>query len=816
MPSRVPAVTLCSLLLGLSFLRGADTIAFFPFDEPIGLYPSSVLADHGPARIPLIIGPGGSVVAGKFGHALSTAPQPPIEYPPGSVLFGLTPAPTPPGRTVEPMHWRNASFAALLTAGEKHLRKEIRAPDPTSTGLNLGAFDWTVEFWYRGEAPSVGATDAVVFEIGEGPRGENDHVTALLLAADRSGFVFVNQPAGTRAAIRSERAALATPGRWAHLAFGFDAARGTLAHFVDGRPVGPPVALKITALPAGAESYFSISRDAKWQRPLPGALDELRFSRGLVYTGAFTPPGSFVADPAAGSPARAHAISAPLRFTSAALASASATKPVALGSAKHLLLDDALFPEHTHITFVPTPPQRIDFVFEIKSRMRKHLAIVDDGAGLIRLYAPLDDDRLGVFTSLDGLAFDAPRLATGTAETPNLATTEDTGTPSVFIDPLAPPAERWKMVSGWDDRGIFLFTSPDGYAWTRLPTAALSARSASQSNLFYDDQRGQYLGYHRTDLGQNQFGKTERRFVFTALGSLRPPWPFSPLTQADYERTAATMRLHKQRPWYLDNGPLTPGGLGLEYPTMFRPREGYDPDATDMYVPKAVKYPWAPDTYLAFPPIYYHYGDTTPAGRVALDDPARRRGDGPLETQLMTSRDGENWSRHPRPVWLGVGAYPGGLDVHQTYMAHGMVRRGDEIWMYAYNTEEYHSGGRFGPFRRAIHRTVQRLDRFVAAESPYDRAGTLVSRPLTFTGKKLVLNADTAATGFIQVGLRRADGTAIPGFGVDDCVYVSGNELRHVVEWLDRGTDVSALAGQSVQLVVRTRGSRLFALQFEP
>ncbi|MBL9201665.1 MAG: hypothetical protein JNL39_14235 [Opitutaceae bacterium] len=249
---------------------------------------------------------------------------------------------------------------------------------------------------------------------------------------------------------------------------------------------------------------------------------------------------------------------------------------------------------------------------------------------------------------------------------------------------------------------------------------------------------------------------------------------------------------------------------------MFRPREGYDPDATDMYVPKAVKYPWAPDTYLAFPPIYYHYGDTNPAGRVALDDPARRRGDGPLETQLMTSRDGENWSRHPRPVWLGVGAYPGGLDVHQTYMAHGMVRRGDEIWMYAYNTEEYHSGGRFGPFRRAIHRTVQRLDRFVAAESPYDRAGTLVSRPLTFTGKKLVLNADTSATGFIQVGLRRADGTAIPGFGVDDCVYVSGNELRHVVEWLGRGTDVSALAGQPVQLVIRTRGSRLVALQFEP
>ncbi|MSU50992.1 MAG: hypothetical protein EXS37_18185 [Opitutus sp.] len=127
-----------------SFLsvRAAETVAFFPFDEPVGLYPSSVIADHSATNLPLIIGPGGSIVPGKFGNAFSTAAQPPVNYPAGSVLFGLTPAPTPPGRTVEPLHWRNARFAALLTAGEKHLSKEVQAPNPAATGLNLGAFDW--------------------------------------------------------------------------------------------------------------------------------------------------------------------------------------------------------------------------------------------------------------------------------------------------------------------------------------------------------------------------------------------------------------------------------------------------------------------------------------------------------------------------------------------------------------------------------------------------------------------------------------------------------------------------------------------------
>ncbi len=35
------------------------------------------------------------------------------------------------------------------------------------------------------------------------------------------------------------------------------------------------------------------------------------------------------------------------------------------------------------------------------------------------------------------------------------------------------------------------------------------------------------------------------------------------------------------------------------------------------------------------------------------------------------------------------------------------------------------------------------------------------------------------------------------------------------VEWLGRGKDVSALAGKTVRLVFRMRGSSLYALQFE-
>ena len=787
-----------------------ETVAFWAFDEPVGLYPSSVLSDHGPAERVLLIGPGGSVVPGRFGNALSTTEQPAIKLPEGSVLFGLTQLPTPPGRTVEPLSWHNARFAALMTAGENHLRKEFPHCNATETGLNLGAFDWTVEFWYQGAPAATGAKEAVVFELGTGPRGENDLITALRLTADRRGFVLVNQPAKVRLTIPSDPAALTAPGRWTHLAFVYDAARGELRHYVDGRAAGAAIPAALQALPRGDEAYFSLGRDARWAHALPGAVDEFRVSRGQVYTAAFTPPASHVVRPTAGRPARAAVVTEPLRFRS----DRDSSDLVSLGSSKHLLIDDALFPQHTNVTFIPTPPTKVELAYEVQGQFRKHVTVLEDEEGLIRIYNPIGrGDRLGVRISRDGLRFDIPKLSTLLPDYPNIVTTGSAGTPAVFLDPLAPANERWKVISGNEGQGIFLHTSPDGFRWQRVPTAAISAWSGSQSNIFYDDQRGQYVGYHRSDMGENHFGKTERRFVMTVTDSLQPPWPFRPVSQGDYDRTARTLRLDKVRPWYLDNGPITPGGIGIEWPTVFLPTDGYDPDATDIYVPKAVKYRWAPDAYLAFPCIYFHYEEAGPATRRVLAEKDHGRGSGPIETQLMVSRDGVKWTRYPRPVWLGLGLTDG-FDIHQTYMAQGIVRRGDEIWMYSYSTEEYHSTHRKKPERRGVFRTVHRLDRFVAAESPYDREALMFSRPFTFTGKKLVLNVDTAGSGWIQVGLVRGDGRELPGYGLDDCVYVNGNELRYPVEWLNKGSDLSALAGQPVRMILRMRGSRLFSLQF--
>ena len=127
----------------------------------------------------------------------SSAPlYPPLDVPPAEEKpgeFGLARLPIPEGRTVEPLSWFTAHYAALMTSGENHLRKQVGFKNPTTSALNLGDFDWTVEFWHcPGDAPGDAPADAeaVVFEIGTGPRGENDLVTRLAWSADGSSFGF--------------------------------------------------------------------------------------------------------------------------------------------------------------------------------------------------------------------------------------------------------------------------------------------------------------------------------------------------------------------------------------------------------------------------------------------------------------------------------------------------------------------------------------------------------------------------------------------------------------------------------------------------
>lgn len=804
------AVMVAFLLIGCGKNEPNVTTALWLFDEPQGLYPSSVIDDVSPNDYVLTIGPGGRIVPGKFGNALEPIEQPRVDYPAGEARFGLETLPIAEGRIVPPITWMNSIFAALMTSGENHLRKEVGHVNATDTKLNLGQFDWTIEFWYMPTRET--GHKGVVFEVGEGPRGENDHVTQLAITNDRTGFTLFNHPSGETITIDSDPVALdPASGSWHHYAFVYHSNAEQLHHYLDGVEQSAPASIAVQALEHGEEAYMSIGRDGLWRYPLPGKIDELRISASARYSGDFTPPGSFSRFYNDAHQPVALTKDLPLLFGD----SEKESGPLPLGSRKHLFIDDALIAEKGEVELVVNPPKRAERVLDnITGSFRKHLTVVEDEAGIIRIYNSAENDFLVVWTSRDGTQFEAPDVGHGTiVGRKNVVIPHNVGgLGNPFIDPNGPDEERWKYISGYHRRGIYVFASPDGYTWKRNPIALLPFRSGTQSCSFYDAQRQEYITYHRSGILHTPGGATQRSSVVVAVQDLFTPVDFIPLTQSDYLALDREWPLRDPIPWYLDNGPLTPGGFGMEFEHKFDPIPE-DPVGTDFYITKAQKYPWAPDTYLAFPIAYFHYEADGPITRQILGIEERGRGSGPLESQLEVSRNGYDWKRYPRPAYVGIGEHEG-RNVVTAYIAQGMVRRGDEIWQYYFGETQYHSAWTRDHAGRGVYRLIQRLDGFVSMDSPYGYETTVITKPLIFSGNRLELNIDTDAMGYAQVGFLDRNGEPIQGYSVDDCIYINGDFIRAEVEWLDKGTDVSPLAGQPVQVVFRMRGSKLYAMQF--
>ncbi len=576
-------------------------------------------------------------------------------------------------------------------------------------------------------------------------------------------------------------------------------------------------------------------RDGQWQNPLQGKIDELRFSEGMIYKNEFDPPHSF--SYLHQTEQSSELVKGPaLLFPS----ENSTEQPVMLQNRKHLFIDDALSKQSDDLNFVVNPPRPAEIVLtNIKGSFRKHLGVIEDDEGNIRLYTTVDDDYLAVWISKDGINFTAPNLKNGSYKKHNnIVLHARVGMGIVFKDPNAPPEERWKYISDYHRRAVSLFYSGDGLSFKRYKQPVLPFRSGSQCNIYYDEQKQLYTAFHRSDFGRTMTGDTQRDFVMTETADLLTPWPFTPLSQDEAKQRSSNRRTAGLIPWYLDNGPLTPGGFAVEYPWIFSPIDDFDPRETDIYVPKAIKYPWAPDTYLSFPILYFHYEDSKPVTRVELMNPKRQRGSGPLETQVAVSRNGVDWKRYPRPTYVGIGEH-GGIDFKTSYIAHGMIKRGNEIWQYNFGEPHYHSPWIKFPEKRAVYRLVQRLDGFVSLDSPYDREIMVTTKPLIFSGNTLSLNVDTDAAGYVQVGFVDEKNQPVPGFSVDDCIYINGDFINTKVEWMQNRseidrisndneedpetlaqlvrttTDVSSIAGKTVKLVFRMRGAKLYAMQFQ-
>lgn len=213
-----------------------------------------------------------------------------------------------------------------------------------------------------------------------------------------------------------------------------------------------------------------------------------------------------------------------------------------------------------------------------------------------------------------------------------------------------------------------------------------------------------------------------------------------------------------------------------------------------LYTNSILPYFRAPHIYLGFPKRF------VPERKAIEDWPGKGVSDG----VLMSSRDGLHWRRWLE-AFLRPGLDPENWTDRNNHIAWGIVptEPGEISLYYLQHYQHPHIH---------IRRGTIRTDGFVSLNAPY-AGGEFVTKPLTFEGACLVLNCATSAVGSIRVEIQNDSGLPMPGFSLEQCDEVFGDEIERVVTWNGR-SNVGALAGKPVRLRFVMKDADLYSLRF--
>ncbi|HSW44789.1 MAG TPA: hypothetical protein VLM89_04380 [Phycisphaerae bacterium] len=394
------------------------------------------------------------------------------------------------------------------------------------------------------------------------------------------------------------------------------------------------------------------------------------------------------------------------------------------------------------------------------------------------------------FESEDGLTWRKPSLGlidfNGNRDN-NLITS---GGSSVFKDPSAPPAERYKSVwhgscdlqtfekyrkeRAWSTiatemdphkvHAIKAAVSPDGFRWTELPDPLGFEPTDTQVVGYYDERLAKYVLYTRSYM----------------LGVRAPGFdPPPPEMYQLYSRRAIGRTESK------DFRRFAPAEVIAE--------PGPDMLPTDqIYTNCRTTIPGAPDHHLMFPTIFDLNSDTT-------------------SVEFRSSYDGKAWHRVPGGPVLGTATY-GQWDGGCVFACPNLVERSDGSWVLPYagyaNPHKYpHGAGSFG-----VGLAVWPKGRLVALAA--DDEGGFTTVPVIAPGRKLRINAVTERAGCVMVEAADLAGKPIAGRTFDDAVPIVGDRHWAPVTWKHHA-DLGIEPNTPVVLRFRLKMARIYGLEFE-
>ena len=423
--------------------------------------------------------------------------------------------------------------------------------------------------------------------------------------------------------------------------------------------------------------------------------------------------------------------------------------------------------------------------------------------GMLRLWYHCSGSEEGDRTfvayaeSTDGFNWERPelRLQEYRGHTANnlLFDVEDFHLQSVFLDPSAPEAERYKALGR---KGLFFHKGVAVPDMTRERKWEL--RDEMEAAGYSRDRMAEELYFHGLVLGAVSADGLRWRFLEEPLLNVGRRGLDS-LNIATYDADEGKYVAYLRGS--LDRRRCVWRTEGKEFRDWEPARVvfGMDPQDSqgdDVYSSGYCRCP-GNGRHLMFPAFFHRWTGTT-------------------DIQFASSRDGILWSRpERRPI---VTRDVGHEEYGMVFPNSSLVPLDEETWgLLMMGIYDLHDGGNRSRDERGVEwRWAQwKPDRLVALEAPVEGRVTVVERECQ--GEQLRLNYKTRKEGgWVKVELVESPSSpaapvkAFDGFGLEEADVLSGDELSRVVTWKGK-SDLSALKGRRVALRIHMARAKIFS-----
>ena len=362
-----------------------------------------------------------------------------------------------------------------------------------------------------------------------------------------------------------------------------------------------------------------------------------------------------------------------------------------------------------------------------------------------------------------------------------------------FLDtrPDVPESERFKALGGGFNSyaptaGFWALVSADGIHWRKLQKEWVIDRSnwatgtdSTPACTFWSESEQKYVAYIRIRVDPENPAKGK-------VQGLR--W-IGRLTSEDFINWS---KVTPMKPLKSDPDPGQIAGRRMHYYT----------NETQPYFRNR-------DLLIATPTRYFE-GTVFSKEQLAKMSPEMRKHQeeasvGYTDSVLMTTRPGELSYRQPfAEAFLRPGPDIRNWSNRSTYAHVRFVPTSEsEMSFWA-----KHGRGSYAHVRRY----TLRIDGFASVRSPLV-GGSVTTRPLKFTGERLVINYSTSGAGSVRVEIQDESGAPVPGFSLADSVRQVGDAIEQAVRW-ESGSDVGKLSGRTIRLRFVLHDADLYAFRF--